>query len=430
MMSRVPAPRDLPESGALTPSHASGAPSSDGAGLHASGPDAPKPDVVNPDARNPDASDPDAPTPAFDEVVEDLSHGVPRAPWSPRAVVLSISGVLTAALLLLMSAIPAPYAIQDPGPTVDTLGEVDGDPLIQVDGAATYPTEGELRLTTVSVSGGPGGAPVDALEVVGAWLSGASAVVPVELVYPVGVSREERDELAAQEMTTSQENATAAALTELGYEVPAELVVAGAVEGTGSDGVLLEGDVLVSAGGVDLVMWTDLTAVLAATPPGTALPLEVLRDGERTDVEVVTGDDGEGGSVLGVFIDPAFDFPVDVTIRIDEIGGPSAGTMFALGIVDMLTPGALTGGENVAGTGTITIDGEVGPIGGIRQKLAGAARDGAAYFLAPVDNCAEVVGHVPAGLQVVPVASLAEATDALTAIGAGDAADLPACAAG
>ncbi len=425
MMSRVPAPRDLPDDGALTPSHAPGAPGPD-----AAGPDASGPDVSGPDASGPDAYGTDGPRPAFDDVVEDLAPDAPRAPWSPRAVVLSISGVLTAALLLVMSAIPAPYAIQDPGPTVDTLGEVDGEPLIQVDGATTYPTDGELRLTTVSVSGGPGGAPVDALEVVRAWLSGGSAVVPVELVYPVGVSREERDELAAQEMTTSQENATAAALTELGYEVPAKLVVAGAVEGTGSDGVLLEGDVLVSAGGVDLITWTDLTAVLAATPPGTALPLQVLRDGEPTDVEVVTGDDGDGGSVLGVYIDPAFDFPVDVTIRIDEIGGPSAGTMFALGIVDLLTPGALTGGENVAGTGTITIDGEVGPIGGIRQKLAGAARDGATYFLAPVDNCAEVVGHVPAGLRVVPVASLAEATDTLTAIGAGDVGDLPACTAG
>lgn len=420
MMSGVPALRDLPEDGAPTPDvlTASSAvnPESD-------------PAVPNPAIPNPAIPNPDAQPPAFEDVLDGLAHEPAPAPMSPRAVVLSISGVLTAALLLLLSAIPAPYAIQDPGPTVDTLGEVDGESLIQVEGAATYATEGELRLTTVSVSGGPGGATVDALEVVRAWLSGASAVVPVELVFPVGISREERNELAAQEMTTSQENATAAALTELGYEVPAELVVAGAVEGTGSDGVLLEGDVLVSAGGVDLVAWTDLTEVLTATPPGTALPLEVLREGERTDVEVVTGDDGEGGSVLGVFIDPAFDFPVDVTIRIDEIGGPSAGTMFALGLVDMLTPGALTGGENVAGTGTITIDGEVGPIGGIRQKLAGAARDGASYFLAPAENCAEVVGHVPAGLQVVPVASLAEATDALTAIGVGDVADLPACAA-
>lgn len=432
MMSGVPAPRDLPEDGAPTPDAltASSAANPKSADPAASHPKAPNPKAPNPEAPNPAVPDPDAQPPAFEDVLDGLAHGPAPAPMSPRAVVLSISGVLTAALLLLLSVIPAPYAIQDPGPTVDTLGEVDGEPLIQVDGAATYATEGELRLTTVSVSGGPGGATVDALEVVRAWLSGASAVVPVELVFPVGISREERNELAAQEMTTSQENATAAALTELGYEVPAELVVAGAVEGTGSDGVLLEGDVLVSAGGVDLVAWTDLTEVLTATPPGTALPLEVLREGERTDVEVVTGDDGEGGSVLGVFIDPAFDFPVDVTIRIDEIGGPSAGTMFALGLVDMLTPGALTGGENVAGTGTITIDGEVGPIGGIRQKLAGAARDGAAYFLAPAENCAEVVGHVPTGLKVVPVASLAEATDALTAIGAGDVADLPACAAG
>lgn len=345
---------------------------------------------------------------------------------SRRGLVLGVSGVLTTALLLLMAAVPAPYVVQSPGPTVDTLGDVDGEPLIEVSGAPTYPTSGALRLTTVAVAGGPGSV-LDAATVVQGWLSPTTAVVPSELVYPTGQSAAERDEVAALEMTTSQEDATAAALTELGYEVPTEVTVGATVPGSGAEGVLEPGDLLVAVGGTDLVELADLTGALAATPPGSAVDVTVVRDGETMVVPVVTGDDGEGGSVLGVFIDLEFDFPVDVTIRIDEIGGPSAGTMFALGIVDTMTPGEMTGGEDIAGTGTMSVEGEVGPIGGIRQKLDGALRDGAAYFLAPAQNCEDVVGHEPAGLRVVRVATLAEAVDAVTAIGEGRGAELPGC---
>jgi PDZ domain-containing protein len=104
--------------------------------------------------------------------------------------------------------------------------------------------------------------------------------------------------------------------------------------------------------------------------------------------------------------------------------------MFALGIVDLLTPEDEADGQLVAGTGTMDVTGAVGRIGGIRQKLAGAARDGAAWFLAPDGNCDEVVGYVPRGMRVVPVATLHEAREALVAIGAGTGDDLPTCAAG
>lgn len=348
---------------------------------------------------------------------------------SPRSALVAVAGLATGALLLAMSMVAAPYVVQSAGPTIDTLGDVDGVPLIEVEGAATYPTSGSLRLTTVSVRGGPGGT-LDAVTMVTGWLDSSSAVVPVEQVYPTGLTREDRDERSAVEMTTSQENATAAALTALGMDVVADVVVADTVPGTGAEGVLESGDVLLAIGGVELVTFQDLADVLAATPPGSVLAVDVRRVGERRALEVVTGDDGEGGSVLGVLVDPAFDFPVDVTIRIEEVGGPSAGTMFALGIVDILTPGALTGGQDIAGTGTISVDGDVGAIGGIRQKLDGAARDGADYFLVPAGNCPEVVGHVPAGLRVVSVSTLAAAIDAVEAIGSGAVEDLPACAVG
>lgn len=359
---------------------------------------------------------------------EDAEPGLDTPSPMARPVVVALSGLVTAALLLAMVVVPAPYAIEGPGPTVDVLGESDGAALIQVEGAPAYPTEGSLRLTTVAVRGGPNN-PVDVTHVVLSWLSADEGVVPVEQVYPKDRSESETADLLAAQMTSSQESATIAALTELGYDVPAELLIAGAVQGSGADGVIAEGDVLLGAGGVALPTYQALADVLGATPPGTDLAVELGRSGERLGVRVVTGDDGSGGSVLGVFLDPEFDPPVDVTVTVDEIGGPSAGLIFALGILDTLTPGAMTGGASIAGTGTMSVDGRVGPISGILKKMAGAARDGATYFLSPAANCEEALGDVPDGLRLVGVATLAEARAAVTAIGEGRLDDLPGCAA-
>jgi PDZ domain-containing protein len=135
-----------------------------------------------------------------------------------------------------------------------------------------------------------------------------------------------------------------------------------------------------------------------------------------------------GQTLLGVLIDPNYRFPIEVDIKIENIGGPSAGMMFSLGVIDKLTPGPMTGGRKIAGTGTIDSSGEVGPIGGIQQKLVGARDAGAEWFLAPADNCREVVGHVPAGLRVVKVSTLHEAHVAVETIGEGkDTSRLPTC---
>lgn len=359
---------------------------------------------------------------------DDALTGVETPPTTVRSAVVALSGLVTAVLLLAMVVVPAPYAIEGPGPTIDVLGQADGAALIQVDGGEVYPTEGSLRLTTIAVRGGPNN-PVDVTDVVLSWLSPEEGAIPVEQVYPRKRSASELADLLAAEMTSSQESATVAALTELGYDVPAELLVAGAVEGSGADGVLAEGDVLLTVGGVALPTFQALADVLDATPPGTDLSVEVRRAGERLEVSVVTGDDGSGGSVLGVFLDPDFEPPVDVTITVGEIGGPSAGLIFALGVLDTLTPGAMTGGESIAGTGTMSVDGRVGSISGVRKKMAAAVRDGARYFLSPAGNCEEAAGHVPDGLRLVGVATLAEATAAVTAIGEGRLADLPGCAA-
>ena len=361
-------------------------------------------------------------TPPFDDLLADDDA---PPPVTRRALTFGISLLATTVLVAGLAVLPAPYAVRSPGPTEDTLGEQDGQPLISVTGAETYDSTGELRLTTVSVAGGPG-YPVNLAQVVQGWFDRSRSVRPVEEVFPTGRTKEETEQQGQAEMISSQENATVAALTELGYDVPATLTVQGTSPGTGAEGVVEQGDVIVSLDGTPVPTYQDLIDGLAAVTPGDDVTLGVVRDGEPTDLTVTTSDGGDT-ALLGVFIDPEFDFPVDVTIQIDDIGGPSAGMMFALGIVDQLTPEDEADGVSIAGTGTMSVEGDVGPIGGIQQKLYGAVRDGATWFLAPQANCGEVVGNVPDGLHVAAVSTLADARDAMTAIGAGEGGSLPTC---
>jgi Lon-like protease len=369
-------------------------------------------------------------------------HGVPVGDEGPgsrqrrasrRSVTLVVSMLVTAVLAAVLMVLPTPYAVRTPGPTEDTLGAQDQGtgqsatelPLIEISGADTYPASGELRLTTVSVYGGPGG---DVLigDVLWGWTSRERSVQPVELIFPEPVTPEEQQEQGQAQMVSSQESATVAALTELGYEVPTTMTVVAASEGTGADGVVEPDDVIVSLDGEPLESYPELLAVLDDVTPGDDVVLGVERGGEPLDLTITTGE-GDGRALLGVLIDPVYDFPVDVTIQIEDIGGPSAGTMFALGIIDLMTPEDELDGAAVAGTGTMDVDGRVGPIGGIGQKMYGALRDGAQWFLAPSDNCSEVAGNEPEGLEVVSVGTLAEARAAMEAIGAGEGADLPRC---
>lgn len=350
-----------------------------------------------------------------------------------RSVTLVVSMLVTAALAAVLMVLPTPYAVRTPGPTEDTLGVQDQGagqsatemPLIAISGAETYPASGELRLTTVSVYGGPGG---DVLvgDVLWGWTSQDKSVQPVELIFPEPVTQEEQQEQGQAQMISSQESATVAALTALGYEVPTTMTVVSAAEGTGADGAVEADDVIVSLDGEPLESYPELLAALDDVTPGDDVVLGVERDGEPVDLTITTGV-GDGRALLGVLIDPVYDFPVDVTIQIEDIGGPSAGTVFALGIIDLMTPEDELDGAVVAGTGTMDVDGRVGAIGGIGQKMYGAVRDGAQWFLAPSDNCPEVAGHEPEGLEVVAVSTLAEARAAMEAIGAGEGADLPRC---
>lgn len=349
------------------------------------------------------------------------------------AGIIALSVSLVA--LMGLTFIPTPYVIQQPGPVYDTLGSAlsaDGAevPLIEVEGAETFPTKGTLDLTTLQVVGNRQHPPTW-FQLVMAWFDRTRAVVPIDTVFPEGVTSDQRDEQNAALMVDSQHEATAAALTELGYDVGATVEVVDALEGSPAEGELQAGDRILAIGGTPVDSATRLRDAIQEGE-GAEVELSVQRGGETKTVALTPEktEDAEGKTVwlIGITLTTDYDFPVDVTLQLDNVGGPSAGMMFALGIIDTLTPGELNGGEKIAGTGTIDAAGEVGPIGGIRQKLYGARDAGAEYFLAPASNCDEVVGHIPDGLTVISTSTLEESLDALETIaGGGDVSTLPAC---
>lgn len=344
-----------------------------------------------------------------------------------RTVVMLIAGFSAVLIGALAALLPVKYAVLHPGPVLNTLGEANGKKLIAISGRTTYPTSGQLDLTTVSVVGGPD-RPITLVQVITGWLDKTAAVVPQEEVFAPGQTQQESDAENQAEMVSSQESATAAALTTLGIDIPTTLAVDGVEPSAPAAGVLEKADVIQAVNGETITDLEKLRAVLQKTKAGDTVQVTVQRKSAAKTLTVGTlASDADGHTVLGVYINPTFKFPFSVKIQIEDIGGPSAGTMFALGIIDTLTPGDLTGGKKIAGTGTIDADGQVGPIGGIRQKLVGARDAGAKYFLAPADNCTEVRKHVPDGLTVVKVATLTAARDAVTAIAADKAAGLPGC---
>ncbi|MFE5673144.1 PDZ domain-containing protein [Agromyces sp. NPDC056523] len=322
-----------------------------------------------------------------------------------------IAVAVAVAIALVFALLPSPYVIQQPGPIYDTLGtsEIEGEdvPLIDIPDEETFATDGSLDLLTVAAVGRPGRTP-GWLDVAAAWFDPRRAVVPVETLFPPGLSEDDRNAQNEAQMVDSQQDAIAAALVELGYDFPRDVTVVGVGEGTPAEGVLEPDDVILSVDGEPVHSVDELRSALREHGTETPAQLEVRRGDETLTVEV-TPEAVDGQAVLGVGVRMEYEFPIDVEIRLDDVGGPSAGMMFALGIVDKLTPGAMTGGDQVAGTGTIDSDGAVGGIGGIRQKLWAAHDDGADLFLAPQANCDEVVGNVPEGLDVFAVTTLDEA---------------------
>lgn len=344
-----------------------------------------------------------------------------RLAWVTRRLgTLLVGAALLLALGGLGALLPVPYVALAPGPTYDTLGEgPSGGPIITVIGAPTNETSGLLSLTTVAVFDR-----IDFFTALTGWFDDEVAIVPREEIYPPDQSEEEIDEANRADFLASEQFAEQAALAELGY--PLKVVVQELSEDSPSQGRLEPGDAIESIDGRTTPDLDTLAAVLTEIDPGRSVEVVGTRLGEEFTVEVTTGAavDREG-AVLGVLVSNARSAPFDVDIAVDEVGGPSAGLMLTLGILDLLGEDDLTGGEPIFGTGTIDPDGVVGPIGGIRLKMIAAADLDAEVFLVPEGNCAEALLQVPEGLELASVATLDDALSALDDVR--DGRDPPAC---
>jgi Lon-like protease len=345
---------------------------------------------------------------------------------SRRSLTLLIASIGTAVAIAISVLIPVPYVILGPGPTLNTLGkDSSGHPLITISGHATYPTNGHLNLVTVSYQGCAGNR-FNIFTALVAWLNPHQAVVPESEICPAGQTQKQTQEQDTQEMTSSQQTATAAALTELHIPYSTEVVVVQPDKGFPAYGVLKAGDVINSVDGQKVTDQASLTRLIVAHPAGSTLTLGITRDGQDQQVQVGTRQSG-GHPVMGVEVQEHYKFPFPITISVGDIGGPSAGMMFALGIIDKLTKLDLTAGRFIAGTGEITASGRVQPIGGIQQKMIGARNAGATIFLTPASNCADTKGAVPSGLRLVKVSTLNQAVTDLEALKSGQSASVPSC---
>jgi Lon-like protease len=346
----------------------------------------------------------------------------------------TLASVLVACLLLGLCGaavvLPVPYVTMSPGPTVDVLGRSNDKPIIDVRGHRTYPTKGELRLTTVRVTN-----PAQHIglgQALAAWVDRTRAVYPRDAIYPPDQTSQDVEQQNSVEMVSSQDTAVAAALTELGYRLPLQIEVLAVTKGSPAAGRLRTRDRIVAINGVPMRSVKQVSAAIQRTGVGEPASFVVRRGSQTKRVQITakaSRDDPER-AVVGVQIGTGYDFPFDVSVRLgDDIGGPSAGLIFSLGVYDTLTPGALTGGTDIAGTGTIDERGHVGPIGGIQQKIVAARDAGATIFLVPPADCGSAL-HADVRkdeIQLVKAATMHSAVQSLEAYSADKHADLPAC---
>lgn len=321
-------------------------------------------------------------------------------------------------LAIALAVIPTNYVVFRPGPTINVLGEDAGKPIIAISGHKTYRDDGGLRLVTI-IPTGPN-EKVGVFGVLGAWADPSRAAYPRDVIYQPTDTADSVKQQSSAQMTSSQDSAIAAALRVLGIRFSDSVAVATVDADGPSNGKLKAGDRLLSVNGAQVGSVNALIKMIKALPPGTAVRVGISRDGKQSERTITTAPSAadKTKSAIKVAIAPSYNFPFKAELRLaDNIGGPSAGLMFSLGVYDVLTPGSLTGGKMIAGTGTIDAQGKVGEIGGIEQKIAGAQRDGARLFLVPAGNCAEAAhAHYDKDkITLVRVATLEEAIHDLDA---------------
>ncbi|MCD9625613.1 YlbL family protein [Rhabdothermincola salaria] len=343
----------------------------------------------------------------------------PRPKWSPRrkwvvgSLAVAVVGLLSGAVFWRL-----PYYTLSPGAVRDT------ESFIAVEGTETFVDDaGTISYLTVSVK------QATPLEVLAAWIDPAVEVVEAERILGDQTPQENR-ELNLQLMAGSKDSATYQALSRMGYDIPTDgtgAVVASVADDVPAAAVLTRGDTIVSVDGESVALSDELIDALSTRSPGDVVELGVQAldsDDTRVEaVELVGRPDDPSQPMLGITTftrDLSFDFPVDVTIDSGRVGGPSAGLAFTLGILDALTPDSVTGGTKVATTGTMELDGQVGPVGGVHQKVVAARRAGVDLMMVPAAEIDEARRYAD-GLRVEPVEDLDDALAVLATVGGGDA---------
>ena len=316
-------------------------------------------------------------------------------------------------LTIATFAAPIPYVFFKPGVPNDVTGN-----LITIEQSKNYPPNGKLYITSILVTNP--GSPVFGAETLYNWAIGPHAVLPRDSVYPPITDSGEIRRNARDEMAISRISATAAALNYLGYEIKDEYVVSRVRSYSKAVGKLKEGDVIREVDGTAITEIDQIRDAYKGREIGEVIPIVVDRKigGEikkfKFEVELSRNLDSGEGPAIGILVGTIADFPIDIDFNLRGVGGPSAGLIFALGIIEKLTAEDLLRGRSIAGTGTITPRGRVGAIGGIEEKMIGASREGATIFLAPSENCLDI-RHIPKGLKVIPVTTLDEAVKYLRA---------------
>lgn len=334
-----------------------------------------------------------------------------------KTIILGAIPVVASAVALSLTEIPGtsvdlsvPYAAEGPGPTFNTLGTTGGKNVVDISGTKTYPTSGHLNMTTVSVRHG-----MSLPQAITRWATTNDTLVPIEQIFPANQSPEEVNKENQAAFASSENNATSAAMKYL-YR-PMAVTVMSQPEGFDE---IREGDIIEGIDGKKIAQPQDLVKAVRSHKVGDRVTLQVQRDGKSQDVSVpVRQGESDDAPILGITIkqEPADGTTIDY--HLDDIGGPSAGLMFTLAVVDKLTPEDLTDGKFIAGTGTIDADGGVGPIGGVSHKIDAAKKAGATMFMTPSDNCAEAMSGDHDGVVLAKVNNLSDAVTALKEVKAG-----------
>jgi len=299
-----------------------------------------------------------------------------------------------------------------PGTPQNILGDA-----ISISGAETFPTKGKLSVTSVMVTNPD--SYLTGFDILYGWITSDQAVLPRAEIYPENETAEQSNQQGAADMQESQVNATSAALSLLGYKGESKLIINTVNPNSFAFKQLLTGDQIISVDQKVLTSATQITDYLDSKKAGDVVKVSVIRSSAGStpiEIPVKLSKRDDGSAYIGVNIETKHNFPVNVKIKLDETGGPSGGLIFALGIVEKLQSEDLIRGRNIAGTGTITDTGEVGPIGGITEKIIGAKKAGVSIFIAPIENCSDITHpELLKGIKVVPVATLSEALAVLRA---------------